>query len=148
MNIQAENQKVKEVMQQTQDKALRLVQGCIKFPSTWYSYPPPLFEIFIFPQKFSVPCPISPLDILPNSRNIIGGMMLLPLSLLSTWCSSPQTWFSLSLMIHKFKFQTNLKAWRVLTEHCLDESLSSESSVLWSSRPNSTSNRNREHYFL
>ena len=42
-----------------------LVQGCIKFPGTWYSFPPLLFYILIFFPKMSFPS--STLDIFPTA---------------------------------------------------------------------------------
>ena len=53
------------------------IQGCIKFPTTWYSSPPP-FHIkswFFTSKKCQSP---SPFDILSNSLNIIGKMISLP----------------------------------------------------------------------
>ena len=47
-------------------------QGCIKFPTTWYSW--------FSPPKFPSPSSF-PLNIFPNSLKIIGKMILLPLSL-------------------------------------------------------------------
>ena len=81
-------------------------QGCIKFPSTWYSSPigswdlhpqvktlpetllwlhnvhctsTSIFSILIFFPNISVPIPSSPVDILLNSLNVIGKKILLSL---------------------------------------------------------------------
>ena len=67
-------------------------QGCIKFPKTWYFSPPPFFKSWYFR-----PLPLSPLDILPKSLNIIGKIILLPLTPFSTLYYYPQPWYSLPL---------------------------------------------------
>ena len=54
-----------------------------------------LLKIDFFSLKFP---PFFPLDILPSRLNIIGKIILLPLSLFPTEFSSPQPWFSLPLL--------------------------------------------------
>ena len=67
------------------------------FLKSWFSFP-----------KFYVHFPYSPLDILSNSLNIIGKIILLPLSLFSTLYSSPQPWYSLPLFATLNSSQTDL----------------------------------------
>ena len=62
----------------TRNRNLAFIQGCMKFPTTRYSSQPHFFFNLDFFPKISVPFPSSSLDILPNSLNIIGKMILLP----------------------------------------------------------------------
>ena len=57
---------------------LCLFQGCKKFPTIWFSSPPPIFKFWIFFPKISVPFPSSPLDNLPYSLKIVEQMILIP----------------------------------------------------------------------
>ena len=61
-------------------------QGVHKVPYNMIFFPNPIFKIF---TETSVPFPFYPLDILPNSLNIIDQMLLLPLNHFSTLDSSP-----------------------------------------------------------
>ena len=63
-------------------------QGCIKFPTIWYSSPPPFFKLLISFPKILVPFPSSPQDNLPYSLKNIEQMILFPLTLFSAWYSS------------------------------------------------------------
>ena len=65
-----------------------------KVPNNLIFFPIPID----IPSKLSVPFPSSSLDILPNSLNIIGKMILLPLSLFSTLYSSSQPCYPLPLV--------------------------------------------------
>ena len=71
--------------------------GLYKVQYNLIVYPPPncFLKILIFFPKTYLPFPSSPLDILPRSLNIIGKMILLPLSISFTVYSSPQPGHSL-----------------------------------------------------
>ena len=80
---------------------LNIKQWCVKFPTIWYSSPPPFLSNLDFPPQNFRLLPLFPIDIHPNSLNIIGKIILLPLSLYSCLYSSPQSWYSLlSNFIH------------------------------------------------
>ena len=60
--------------------------GLYKVPYNLRFFPTPMFfGIFIFLPEIFVPFPLSPLDILPNSLNIIWKMILLPFPFFSSY---------------------------------------------------------------
>ena len=71
--------------------------GVYKVPYYLIFFPIPIFKILIFFPKISVPFPSFPLDNVPYSLNIIEQMILLPLTLFSTWYSSQKPLNSLPL---------------------------------------------------
>ena len=62
--------------------------GVYKVPCNLIFFPTLVLNFLIFFPKISVPFSFSPLDNLPYSLNIIEQMILLPLTLFSTWFSS------------------------------------------------------------
>ena len=77
-----------------------------KVPYTFIFFNIPILFVLIFFPKISVT--FAPLDILPNSLNTIGKMILLSLSLFSMLYSSPLPWYSLPLFTTWFSSPTYL----------------------------------------
>ena len=86
---------------------LKVNAGLYIVPYNFIFFPIPSFFFFlIFFPKICVPFPLTQLYILPNSLNIIGKMILLPLSLFSMLYSSPQPWYSSAIISISFPIIT------------------------------------------
>ena len=71
-------------------------------------FPHSIFEnLYFLIQNFRL-LPISPLDILPNSLNIVGKMIMLPLSLSSLLYSSARPWYFLPPLHNLVSFPTDV----------------------------------------
>ena len=78
--------------------------GCMKWKLDILPHPHYILILIFFPKS---PFFSSTPDILPNSHDIIGKMILLPLSLFSTLYSSPQPWFDIPFPSHNLIFFPN-----------------------------------------